>query len=135
MDTPWLEFQAFLNGVWTRVESTGRIWELLAFPSSGLASLVQMFLIGLPRLQLIQQMLRIHARCYKCGSIADHHQKSFFATFVDGSHLIQVDDPAPGRWLGHRSFPAGDQFGDRALRQLALKDPSFLRGRPGDCDP
>src|SRR6266852_2750583 len=37
-------------------------------------------------------MLRIHTRCHKCGSIADHHQERLFATFIDGSNLIQADD-------------------------------------------
>src|SRR5882757_2546022 len=37
-------------------------------------------------------MLRIHIRCHKCGSIADQHQERLFATFIDGSNLIQVDD-------------------------------------------
>jgi hypothetical protein len=55
-----------------------------------------MLLIVLPRLQLIQQMLRILTRCHECGSIADHHQEGLFATFVGGSDLIQVNDPTPG---------------------------------------
>lgn len=73
MNTPWLEFQALLNCVWTWVQSTGRIWEITdafgpAAPeahsvgaSSGLTSFIQMLLIGLPRLQLIHQMLRAHS--------------------------------------------------------------------------
>jgi hypothetical protein len=28
MDTPWLEFQAFLNRDWARGQPAGRIWEI-----------------------------------------------------------------------------------------------------------
>jgi hypothetical protein len=79
-----------------------------------------MLLIGLPRLQLIQQMLRIHTRCEECGSIADHHLNGLFATSVDGSDLIQVNGPTSGWRLGHGGSPTGHQFGDRTLRQLPL---------------
>jgi hypothetical protein len=100
---------------------------------AGLTS-IQVLLIGLLRLQLIQQMLRIHTRRHKSGSIADHHQEGLFATLIDGSNLIQVDDATPGRGLGNGGSPTGNQFGDRPLCQLALKDPSFLHGSLSDCD-
>ena len=89
---------------------------------------------GLPCLELIQQMPRIYAGCDKSGPIADHHQEGFFPTFIDGSDLVQVDDPGPGRWLRQGGAPTGHQFGDGVLSQLALKDPSFLHGSLGDCD-
>src|SRR3981081_582539 len=71
-------------------------------------------------------MLRIHTRFHKRGSSADHQQEGLFATFIDGSNLIQVDDATPGRGLGNGGSPTGNKFGDRPPRQLALKDPSCL---------
>ena len=101
--------------------------------SSSLPS-IQMFLIGLARLQLIQQMLCIHSGCHKRGPIVDHHGKSIFAALIDGSNLIKVHDSTAGGWTGHRGPPTGKQFGDRPLRQPALKDPSFLQGSLSDCN-
>ena len=78
MDTPWPEFQAFLNFVWVGVQSTGRIWEITDALGASLAlkldfrnwlrrfqpqrmpglsdqvpvlTSIQLLLIGLPRLQ------------------------------------------------------------------------------------
>ena len=72
-------------------------------------------------------MLCKEAVCNELCSVLNHHSQDFFAVFVDGGDLVEIDYTDPIRRLFARGLPGGDQ-----LREAVFDQP-FVR--PFGCGP